>query len=182
MTTFKQKQAAKKIVGNRGNVTKTMREVGYAEKTIQNPKNLTESKGWKGLMKKYLSDKSLVEKHKKLLNATKLEHMVFPTKTKVKDIRSLLKSVNCNVRKIQRGEMAIHVWFWALDNFALKSALELAYKLKGRLGPKEEEKDQTVININITSNEADKAKRELKRKRGNEENKKTKNYVYRGNL
>ena len=91
--------------------------------------------------------------------------MVFPTNVKDKDIKSLLKSVNCNVRKIQHGDMAIHVWFWAKDNIALKSALDLAYKLKGRLTPETPELLATV-NINLTGGETNKAIKRIKIKKG----------------
>ena len=44
MATEKQKQAIENIVENRGNVSKGMRDAGYAEKTAKNPKNL--KLGW----------------------------------------------------------------------------------------------------------------------------------------
>lgn len=46
MATFKQRKALDKIIENRGNVSRAMREVGYEENTAKNPKNLTESKGF----------------------------------------------------------------------------------------------------------------------------------------
>lgn len=45
--TIKQIRAVDKIVENRGNISKSMREVGYEENTCKNPKNLTDSKGFK---------------------------------------------------------------------------------------------------------------------------------------
>lgn len=47
MATMKQKMAAAKLLENHGNVSKTMRETGYTDNTAKNPKNLTESKGFK---------------------------------------------------------------------------------------------------------------------------------------
>src|SRR4051812_14320375 len=41
--TTKQKLAIKRIVENRGNVSKSMREAGYTEATAKNPKNLMSS-------------------------------------------------------------------------------------------------------------------------------------------
>jgi len=49
MPTIKQKKAINKIIENRGNISKSMREVGYKESTCKNPRNLTESKGFKEL-------------------------------------------------------------------------------------------------------------------------------------
>lgn len=56
MATLKQKMAVKKIVENRGNVSKAMVEVGYDEDTAKNPKNLTDSKGYKELLDELLPD------------------------------------------------------------------------------------------------------------------------------
>lgn len=66
MATLKQRMAVDKIVENHGNVSRAMLEVGYPPVTAKNPKNLTESKGFKELMKEYgltegLIAKSLVE-------------------------------------------------------------------------------------------------------------------------
>lgn len=71
MATIKQKKAIEKIVENNGNVSKSMREVGYSKETAKNPKSLTESKGFKELIKKYLPNKDLLKVHKAGLKAGK---------------------------------------------------------------------------------------------------------------
>lgn len=50
MATIKQRKVIKKIVENHGSVSAAMRDVGYAEATVRNPKNLTESKGFAELL------------------------------------------------------------------------------------------------------------------------------------
>lgn len=60
MPTIKQKLALKKIVENRGNVSKSMKAVGYSKNTAKNPKNLTESDGFKKLLKESGLDETLV--------------------------------------------------------------------------------------------------------------------------
>ena len=50
MATIKQKQALEKIVENRGNIGKAMILAGYDETTARNPKNLTDSKGYRELL------------------------------------------------------------------------------------------------------------------------------------
>ena len=132
MATIKQKKAIKNVVENGGNVSKAMRDANYSKETAKNPKKLTKSKAWEELMEEYLPDKELSKLHKKLLHSKRIEHLVFPLATKDKDIIKLLKSVNCVVKKIQHGEQAIHVWFWAQNDKALKDGLDLAYKLKGK--------------------------------------------------
>jgi len=89
MATIKQKKAAEEIVGKRGNITAAMRAAGYSEKTIKNPKNLTESEAWKQLMAKHLSDDKLSKMHDELLHSTKIEHMTFPLGPKGEDDENL---------------------------------------------------------------------------------------------
>lgn len=72
MATPKQKKAFDKTLKNGGNVTKAMKEAEYAEATIHNPKNLTESDGWQELVNKYIPDEDLARVHKEGLGATKV--------------------------------------------------------------------------------------------------------------
>ncbi len=60
MATTKQKLATSKIVENRGNVSKSMRQAGYSPKTAKNPRNLTKSKGFGELCSEYGLTKDLV--------------------------------------------------------------------------------------------------------------------------
>jgi hypothetical protein len=56
---MKQKKAIMNAMENGGNITKAMREAGYSEATINNPKNLTESKSFQILLEKYLPDEKI---------------------------------------------------------------------------------------------------------------------------
>src|SRR5258708_2606005 len=60
MATVKQKTAISKIVENRGNVSKSMKQAGYSPKTAKNPFNLTKSKGFGELCAQYGLTRSLV--------------------------------------------------------------------------------------------------------------------------
>lgn len=60
MATIKQEKALDKIVENHGNVSRAMLEVGYEPNTAKNPKNLTESKGFKELLENYGLTEELV--------------------------------------------------------------------------------------------------------------------------
>ncbi len=131
MPTQKQKAVIPKIVENHGNVSKSMREVGYTSASAKNPKTLTESKGYKELMEKHFPDKFLAKTHKGLLKSHGIGHMVFPKAVDDKEIKKLLRSANCKAKKIMHGETANHVWYWEPDNNARKSGLDMAYKLKG---------------------------------------------------
>ena len=46
MPTIKQKQVVKRIMENNGNVSKSMREVGYSKNYSKNPQTLVNSKGF----------------------------------------------------------------------------------------------------------------------------------------
>jgi len=171
MATLKQEAAFKETLKNGGNVSQAMSTVGYAETTVHNPSNLTESDGWKKLVDEYLSDEKLSEVHAGLLASTRLDHMVFPLgpkddgevgiqeddldedgihvavhermKLSDEDIKEMLAEVNCKVRRIVHGETARHVYFWAADNKARKEALDMAYKLKGKYAPEKR------LNLNL---------------------------------
>jgi phage terminase small subunit len=59
--TYKQREAAKNIVENGGNIGKAMRDAGYSEKTARTPSKLTESKGFRELIDEEISDEYLIK-------------------------------------------------------------------------------------------------------------------------
>lgn len=69
MATVKQKRAAKiKLEDPTKSMRQVMKEAGYSQVVADNPRNLSESKGWREMMDEYLPDKDLYELHKKFLN------------------------------------------------------------------------------------------------------------------
>lgn len=50
MATIKQKKVVQKLVENGGNVSRAMRDVGYSDATVNNPSNLTHSKGYREIL------------------------------------------------------------------------------------------------------------------------------------
>ena len=58
--TIRQRKAFEKTMENYGNVSKSMREVGYSKNTAKTPKTLTESKGFKMLSEEYLPNHKLL--------------------------------------------------------------------------------------------------------------------------
>lgn len=70
--TLKQKTAAKKLVENQGNIGQAMIAAGYSPASAKNPKNLTESKGFKELLEEYFPDGDLLRVGQEGLQATKL--------------------------------------------------------------------------------------------------------------
>lgn len=142
----KHKKVLDLMVENGGNVSKAIRDSGlYSPSQAKHPEKILDSKTWNEVVEDALSDSVLMEKHKELLNSTRIDHMVFtlgPKKTADKkegedclsdeEIIEMLAEVNCKVRRIVHGETARHVYFWSNDNKARKEALDMAYKIKGR--------------------------------------------------
>ena len=139
-------------------------DAGYSKDVAERPSTVTESDGYKELMQQYLPDNKLLKKHEELTSAKRLDHMVFPLFTGEDDdepdeslepqahggalkrfkkqgstltdddIIEMLKDVNCTVRKIVHGQTSRHVYFWSPDNQTQLKAVDLAYKLKGKIG------------------------------------------------
>ncbi|VXC39138.1 hypothetical protein [Plantibacter sp. T3] len=143
MATDKQELAVQIYVANRGiSKAEAMRRAGYADATARNPKNLTGSLSWEELMESYLPDDKLVKTHQQLLDAKRLDTEVFPIGLDEMVIKKLLEEAGCVIRHyelIMTGKNpGIHVWFWAPDQAARRGALDLAYKLKGKMTQKVE--------------------------------------------
>lgn len=112
----------------------SMLEVGYSATSALHPTLVTKTDLWNELLDKHLSRESLASTHAGLLKASRLDHMIFPLESlQLTDahIREMLAEVNCTVRRISHGDQARHVYFFAPDNKARATALELAYKLRG---------------------------------------------------
>jgi len=63
------KKVFEKVLENGGNVTQAMRDMKYSEATINNPKNVTETKSWEELLKE-IPETKLIEVLNEGLNAT----------------------------------------------------------------------------------------------------------------
>lgn len=118
MPTLKQKMAAKKILENPAMpLGQAMREVGYDEATATHPKDLTESKGWKELMEKFLPDEKLFKKHDQALEAIKIVTSPTGPDTPMPDYAIQLKAVELGykVKRYLGPESQINNQFNAQD-------------------------------------------------------------------
>lgn len=146
MPTIRQKKAFKHVVENHGNVSRAMLEAGYDPTTAKNPKNLTDSIGWKQLMDEYMSDSELAKKHRELLDQVKYEYFVFPKSMKDEEIQEKVEAVGVELTVIETGEKGKYAFYKTIDAVARKSALDMAYKLKGSYAP-----DKHInINTNVS--------------------------------
>lgn len=111
MATLKQKLVVSKIIENHGNVSKSMRQVGYKPNTAKKPQNLTQSKGFKELMEQYLPDEMLLKalsddiKGKKLNRKAELE-LGFKVKGRLADPDKLPPNVFVIITDEQQQRIA----------------------------------------------------------------------------
>lgn len=122
--TMRQEFLARKIVENHGNVSKSMREVGYSVSHSNNPHQVTRTKTFQELMEKYLPEKNLMKKHQEFLNSKRI------------------------IKTYQRGDLKEVTE--ETDPNAVK-ALDMAYKLKGKYADKV---GNSVLIINVSSQAA----------------------------
>lgn len=121
MATLRQKKAVAILAEKGGSVRSAMRKAGYSKKT-NTPKKLTESKGFRELLSKYLPDELLAKKHAELLTV--------PIKRRV--------SINGVVKTEEES----------LDVQAVSKGLDMAYKLSGHYAP---EKKEISGGLNLTA-------------------------------
>jgi hypothetical protein len=113
MPTTKQKKTFEKSLENGGVVSRAAKGI-YSDAMAKNPQKITKTKGWEELMKTYLPDKLLAEKHKELLNA---------------EIKR---------RSYKKGDLEFEEE--SIDTQAVSKGLDMAYKLKGRYNDKPNDK------------------------------------------
>lgn len=131
MATEKQKKAIGLLVENGGNVSKSMRQAGYSEKTAKTPKKLTESDAFKKFADS-LPDDLLIKVHLEGLNATKHQGV---------------GGMVLNVEKKEFGHTEVEV-----PDFPTRHKyLDSAYKIKGAYAT--EKVDVTSAGEQITIDE-----------------------------
>jgi hypothetical protein len=136
MATFKQIQATKNLIENHGNFYKAMRAAGYSHNSAKIPDNLRKSKGFKELFDEFVPESKVTEKLNYLLDASHLDHYVFPVAMENEEIRELIEDIpGCKLRKISVGETAKRAYFWTPDNHSIKEAIDIALKVRGAYAP-----------------------------------------------
>lgn len=148
MATYKQRGVQRLLLENTGmSVSEAMRRMKYKPGSSKNPQQLTRSKGMRELMDLVFPEDVIATKHRQLLNAHKIEHMVFPLAMTDEMITELLAQANCIVKKFMHSETQTHVWFFTADNQAQDKALDKVYKLRGEYAP--EEHDVNVKGLSL---------------------------------
>lgn len=142
MPTPRQQRAIAIYVENRGEVSvgESMRRAGYSDASAKNPSNLTKSMDWQEAMEHFLPDDKLLNVHAGLLEAKKLDKAEFPTWLDQAEIRQMILDQGGTPRNYETNPITgmVAVWYWIPDVMAQRAALELAYKLKGKMTQKVE--------------------------------------------
>lgn len=99
-----------------------------------------------------LSDEKLRQAHEELLNQARFEYFVFPKVMSDEEITEKVEAVGVTLVVIQAGEKGKYAFYKTVDAHARKSALDMAYKLKGSYAP------DKSINLNVEVEASDKVK------------------------
>ena len=110
---MRQKALVKRLAENQGNVSKSMREVGYSKVTAKTPQNVTESQGFKELMQEYLPDDLVLKRHREHLESKKVVRIYGKNGTIAKEI-------------VEESPVS-------------SRAIDMAHKLKGNYAPEKKE-------------------------------------------
>lgn len=134
MATIKQKLVASKILENPGkSVSQAMRESGYKENSAKNPQDLTRSIGWQEIIDKYIREDKLLNVHKRLLNSVRLERYSFGLDISDEVIRKIISKIKgAKFIRIIKGDRVKNCYYAAPDDRVQLSALDMAYKIRGK--------------------------------------------------
>ena len=107
-----------------------MVDAGYSPAYAHKPQEFRNTEAVKKEYAERFTDEELDKVHHELLMAARIDHMVFPKAVTDEEIKELLATVGCTVKKIMHSDNANHAWFWSPDNMARDKALDKAYKLR----------------------------------------------------
>lgn len=150
--TILQRKALKIAMENNGNLSKAMKEAGYAPSTSKNPHLLKQSDGWKELMKATgLDDKSLLKISKRHTEAKVLRTMMVDPLVTDSEVIEVLQACECVFLKsvivevtytTKKGEEKTfekkNIFYSAPDTLAQDRALDKLYKIRGAYSPERE--------------------------------------------
>lgn len=167
MSSLRQKIAVQKlseIIGNsKGqkhiSMGRILRESGYSEETSKTPQLVTESKGFKEEMERYIPDEMIVKTHRILFGATNLTKMTFDSSLSNRQIKSIIEGLEGNkVRNIVRPKRGNQVtcYYSTPDGNTRLKAIDMGYKIKNLYQRKGDDnnKPMTIQVINYADSHA----------------------------
>lgn len=143
-------------------IYQAMIEEGYSPEYARQG-GLRKTKSWDKLLVDRLGDDKLSNIHSQLMVAKKLDYMLFTHEIKDDDIYDLIESVGCQLKKLVHGVQGTHVWFFAPDNKTRKDALELSYKVRGKMAAEKLEVESTGLRAMTDAELADVIKKQKAR-------------------
>lgn len=103
-----------------------------------------------------LSDELLAQKHNDLLNQKRLDYFVFPRNILDEEIIEQVEEAGLKVVNIAMTDKGKRAFYSVDDAQAIKSALDMAYKLRGDYAPIK------TANLNINYEQKQKAKSDIR--------------------
>lgn len=154
-STLRQKIAVQKlseIIGNsKGqkhiSMGRILREAGYSEETSKTPQLVTESKGFKEEMERFIPDEMIVKTHRILFEATNLTKMTFDSSLSDRQIKSIVEGLEGNkIRNIVRPKRGNQVicYYSAPDGNTRLKAIDMGYKIKNLYHRKGEDNNKPI--------------------------------------
>lgn len=108
---------------------------GYSESVAESPQRVTETKGFKQILSKYLSDEKIAKGMGELAGQIKLDYFMFPKDMEDGEIIEHMDSVGIkcvNVRQSDKGKMA----FYAIPDGLLRARIyDMGLKINGGYAP-----------------------------------------------
>jgi len=141
---IKQAKAIAIAAENGGNISRAMREAGYSPMTAKNPDKLTKSRAFQEVLDKFLPEDLLGQAHAALLGLKELKQTPFFYKLPDDQVRAIVESQGFTFISAKRFMTNAYVYFTVPDGNAMKSALDMAYKLRGSYAP------EKSVNLNLT--------------------------------
>jgi hypothetical protein len=130
---LKQKKVLEHLAENSGSMRKAILAAGYSQEVADNPQRITESKTWRELTEVFLPDSVLTENHRQLLEQKRIDYFVFPKAMEDQEILDHVQAAGLTVVVIRLSDKGKLAFYSLPDAQAKKAALELAYKIKGKM-------------------------------------------------
>lgn len=146
----------------RKTVYQAMIDEGYSEEYARGG-HLKNKISWQKLIAQRLHDDKLSNIHNQLLMAKKIDYMKFHPDITDDQIYQMMESVGSIIKLIVHGIQETHVYFWCADNRIRKDAVELAYKVAGKMAPEKFEVEQKGIQAMSDQDLADLIKKQKAR-------------------
>lgn len=133
--------------GKTKSLGKILRESGYSKRTSEKPKLVTESKGFRELLKDLMPDDKVAQLQADLMESSTLDSYRMDVNLTDKEIAEIVEGIKgCKVRRIFRSKGDVIVYFWSPDNNTRRAALDMFYKLDSKY-PKEKEEGEAATAI-----------------------------------